>query len=143
MNRLIVFAAALVMMSSSAHAQAVKLRGPAADAFVAKYFPNADVPGRVKGEFTYTSKSGRKGSGLAKMRHSRHGRAIGRRRFALQGYLLSENHRAWPDLDLTTQPRCCCPNAIDASCDEPAILAEVAIGSPKQAAAKDCLQRRE
>jgi hypothetical protein len=66
MNRLIVFAAALVMMSSSAHAQAVKLRGPAADAFVAKYFPNADVPGRVKGEFTYTSKSGRKGSGLAK-----------------------------------------------------------------------------
>jgi hypothetical protein len=66
MNGLIVFAAALVMMSSSAHAQAVRLRGPAADAFVAKYFPNADVPGRVKGQFTYTSKSGRKGSGVAK-----------------------------------------------------------------------------
>ena len=65
MSRLIVVGAALVMMSSSAHAQAVKLRGPAADAFVAKYFPNAAVPGRVKGQFTYTSRGGRKGSGLA------------------------------------------------------------------------------
>jgi hypothetical protein len=66
MSRLIVVGAALVMMSSSAHAQAVKLRGPAADAFVAKYFPNAAVPGRVKGQFTYPSRGGRKGSGLAK-----------------------------------------------------------------------------
>jgi hypothetical protein len=66
MNRLIVASAALVMISSSANAQAVKLRGSAADAFVAKYFPNAAVPGRIKGQFTYTSKSGAKGSGLAK-----------------------------------------------------------------------------
>ena len=66
MNRLIVVGVALVAMSSLAQAQAVKLRGPAADAFVAKYFPNAAVPGRVKGQFTYTSKSGATGSGLAK-----------------------------------------------------------------------------
>jgi hypothetical protein len=66
MNRLVVAGAALVVSSSSAHAQAVKLRGPAADAFVAKYFPNAAVPGRIKGQFSYTSKSGAKGSGLAK-----------------------------------------------------------------------------
>jgi hypothetical protein len=65
MNRLIVVGAALVAMSSSAQAQAVKLRGPAADAFVAKYFPNAAVPGRIKGQFTY-SKSGATRSGLAK-----------------------------------------------------------------------------
>jgi hypothetical protein len=49
MNRLIVVGAALVMISSSANAQAVKLRGKAADAFVAKYFPNAAVPGPIKG----------------------------------------------------------------------------------------------
>ena len=66
MNRLIFSFAALVAISSSANAQAVKLRGAAADAFVAKYFPNADVPGLIKGAFTYTSKSGAKTSGLAK-----------------------------------------------------------------------------
>jgi hypothetical protein len=66
MNRLIVVGAAQVAMSSSAQAQAAKLRGPARDAFVAKYFPNAAVPRRIKGQFTYTSKSGAKGSGLAK-----------------------------------------------------------------------------
>jgi hypothetical protein len=66
MNRLILVGAALVAMSSLAEAQAVKLRGPAADAFVAKYFPKAAVPGLVKGQFTYTSKGGAQGTGLAK-----------------------------------------------------------------------------
>ena len=66
MNRLIVVVAAVVMVSSSAHAQALKLRGKAADAFVAKYFPNAAVPGPIKARFTYISKSGVKASGLAK-----------------------------------------------------------------------------
>jgi hypothetical protein len=64
-RRLIALGAALVMMASTAHAQAVKLRGAAADSFVAKYFPNADVPGRVKGQFIYT-KGGRRRTGLAK-----------------------------------------------------------------------------
>jgi hypothetical protein len=66
MNRLIFSFAALLAISSSADAQAVNLRGAAADAFVAKYFPNADVPGLIKGAFTYTSKSGARTRGLAK-----------------------------------------------------------------------------
>jgi hypothetical protein len=66
MNRWIVAAGALAMTSLAAHARAVKLRGPAADSFVAKYFPNAAVPGRVKGEFTYVAKRGTRHMGLAK-----------------------------------------------------------------------------
>jgi len=66
MNRWILAGAGLIMISASAHAQAVKLRGEAADSFVAKYFPNASGPGLIKGQFTYTTKSGAKTSGLAK-----------------------------------------------------------------------------
>jgi hypothetical protein len=66
MNRLIFASAALLVAFSSANAQAVKLRGDAADSFVAKYFPNAAVPGRVKGQFTYTNKRGERLTGLAK-----------------------------------------------------------------------------
>jgi hypothetical protein len=55
MNRLIFVSAALVTISSSAQAKVVKLRGAAADSFVAKYFPNAAVPGLAKGQFTYTN----------------------------------------------------------------------------------------
>ena len=66
MNRLIVSLAALLVISSSASAQAVKLRGEAADAFVAKYFPNAGAPALIKSTFTYTRKNGVKSSGLAK-----------------------------------------------------------------------------
>jgi|HubBroStandDraft_5_1064220.scaffolds.fasta_scaffold475754_1 hypothetical protein len=68
MNRWIVAGAAVVMISSLAHAQAVKLRGLAADAFVAKYFPAAAVPGRVKGQFTFTyaNKSSQRHAGVAK-----------------------------------------------------------------------------
>jgi hypothetical protein len=66
MKRWIVAGVAVAMISSAAHAQAVKLRGAAADSFVAKYFPNAAVPGRVKGQFTYANKSGQRRTGLAK-----------------------------------------------------------------------------
>jgi hypothetical protein len=66
MNKLIFASAAIFMTFSSAHAQAVKLRGEAAESFVAKYFPNAAVPGRVKGQFTYTNKRGERLTGLAK-----------------------------------------------------------------------------
>jgi hypothetical protein len=55
MNRLIFASAALVVISSSAHARAVELRGAAADSFIAKHFLNASVPGLVKGQFTYTN----------------------------------------------------------------------------------------
>jgi hypothetical protein len=66
MNGLIVSLAALLLISSSANAQAVKLRGEAADAFVAKYFPNAGAPALIKSTFTYTGKNGQRGRGLAK-----------------------------------------------------------------------------
>jgi hypothetical protein len=66
MNRLVVSLAALILISSSASAQAVKLRGEAADAFVAKYFPNAGAPALIKSTFTYASKNGQRGRGLAK-----------------------------------------------------------------------------
>jgi hypothetical protein len=66
MNRLIFAGAAIFMTFSSANAQAVKLRGAAADSFVAKYFPTASGPGLIKGQFTYINKSGARGSGLAK-----------------------------------------------------------------------------
>jgi hypothetical protein len=66
MNKLIVSFATLLLISSSADAQAVKLRGEAADAFVAKYFPNAGAPALIKSTFTYTGKNGQRGRGLAK-----------------------------------------------------------------------------
>ena len=66
MNRVIVSLAALLLISTSADAQAVKLRGEAADAFVAKYFPSAGAPALIKGTFTYTDKNGHRGKGLAK-----------------------------------------------------------------------------
>lgn len=66
MNRVAVSLAALLLISSSANAQAVKLRGEAADAFVEKYFPNAGAPALIKSTFAYTSKSGRRGRGVAK-----------------------------------------------------------------------------
>jgi hypothetical protein len=37
--------AAMLLSSSLANAQTVKLRGKAAELFVAKYFPNAEAPG--------------------------------------------------------------------------------------------------
>jgi hypothetical protein len=63
---LLISFAALLTISSSANAQAVKLKGEAADAFVAKYFPNAGAPALIKSTFTYTNKNGVKSSGLAK-----------------------------------------------------------------------------
>ena len=66
MNRLTLSLAMLVVISSAANAQAVKLKGAEADSFVSKYFPNAAVPSLIKGEFTYTNKRGEQTRGLAK-----------------------------------------------------------------------------
>ncbi len=57
MNRLIVSFAALLMIYSSANAQAVKLRGETADAFVAKYFGGTALPpALIKRKTGYMSK---------------------------------------------------------------------------------------
>lgn len=67
MKRLTLPVAMLLMICSSADAfEAEKLRGEAADSFIAKYFPNAAIPGPFKGEFTYTNKKGEQSKGLAK-----------------------------------------------------------------------------
>jgi len=41
------------LFAAPALAAPVHLKGKKADAFIAKYFPNADIPGPVQGEFTY------------------------------------------------------------------------------------------
>jgi hypothetical protein len=66
MTRLIVSFAALLLLCPLANAQAVKLRGEAADAFVAKYFPSAGAPALIKSTFAYTGKNGQRSRGLAK-----------------------------------------------------------------------------
>jgi hypothetical protein len=41
------------LFASPAQALTAHLRGAKADAFVARHFPNADIPGMVQGRFTY------------------------------------------------------------------------------------------
>ena len=53
MNRLVFFIAAFGLCASPAHARTVHLRGDEADAFITKNFPAAEIPGEVKGKFTY------------------------------------------------------------------------------------------
>ena len=58
--------AILLAISPSANAKPVVLKGAAADSFIAKYFPDASIPGPVEGAFTYTNKKGRHVKGHAK-----------------------------------------------------------------------------
>ena len=64
MNK-IILALALLFVSSSANAGAVILKGPAAESFIAKYFPQASIPGPVSGAFAYIDKRGRHRKGHA------------------------------------------------------------------------------
>ena len=41
------------LFSSPAYALTVHLKGKRADAFIAKHFPKASIPGPVEGSFTY------------------------------------------------------------------------------------------
>ncbi len=65
MKTAFLFAAALLAMAQPALARPVTLKGAAADAFIAKYFPNAYIPGEVDGPFT-AIRHGRKHVGHAK-----------------------------------------------------------------------------
>jgi hypothetical protein len=62
-----VLAAAILaaLLSSPASARPVKISGAAADAFIAKYFPNASIPGPVSGRFRYLDRHGRPHFGRA------------------------------------------------------------------------------
>jgi hypothetical protein len=41
------------LFASPAYALTLHLKGKKADAFIAKHFPNASIPGPVEGSFTY------------------------------------------------------------------------------------------
>ena len=58
MKRALLFAAGFVAMAGPALAHPVTLRRGAADAFIAKSFPNAEIPGDVSGAFTYVRHGG-------------------------------------------------------------------------------------
>jgi hypothetical protein len=65
MNRLAFFLAVFGLCASPAYARTVHLRGDEADAFITKNFPDAEIPGEVKGKFTYIE-HGRRRVGHAK-----------------------------------------------------------------------------
>ena len=65
MKKVILSAATLLMMVPSANARTVILKGEAADLFIARHFPNADIPGPVSGAFTYIYSRGKRVTGHA------------------------------------------------------------------------------
>jgi hypothetical protein len=66
MNKVILASAALLFIASPANAEAVILKGQAAESFIAKYFPQASIPGPVSGVFSYIDKWGRHRKGHAR-----------------------------------------------------------------------------
>jgi hypothetical protein len=66
MNKFLLASAALLLVSAATNAEAAILKGAAADSFIAKYFPNAVIPGPVEGAFVYIGKWGGNRRGHAK-----------------------------------------------------------------------------
>jgi hypothetical protein len=66
MKNIAVFMAALMVLSTSASARTVKLKGDkVVGDFIQKHFPNASIPGPVSGGFTYVDNRGRRRKGEA------------------------------------------------------------------------------
>lgn len=65
MKKVILFSTLVLMFSPLANAKNVELSGAKADSFIARHFPDADIPGEVKGVFTYINKDGQKKRGYA------------------------------------------------------------------------------
>jgi len=65
MKKLILIATMMMVVAPLAQAQEVKLSGDAAESFIFRHFPNADIPGPVKGLFHYTDKNGQIRRGYA------------------------------------------------------------------------------
>jgi hypothetical protein len=66
MKYIVVFTAALMVISTSASARTVRLKGDkAVEAFIQKYFPEASIPGPVSGPFKYVDSRGRRRKGDA------------------------------------------------------------------------------
>ncbi len=57
--------ASILLASSLAHAQTVTLTGEAVEEFISKHFPDAEIPGKVKGAFQYINKNGEHKQGYA------------------------------------------------------------------------------
>jgi hypothetical protein len=58
MKKAIVFASILVAAGPFAYAKNVTLTGAAAASFIERHFPDAAIPGQVKGAFQYADKQG-------------------------------------------------------------------------------------
>jgi hypothetical protein len=65
MKKLVFASAALFFLFAATNAEAEILKGAAADSFIAKYFPHADIPGPVEGPFVYIDKWGKHRRGHA------------------------------------------------------------------------------
>jgi len=65
MKKVILSVAMLLMISASANAKTLILKGDAADSFIGRHFPDASIPGPVSGAFTYINKMGKQSRGFA------------------------------------------------------------------------------
>jgi hypothetical protein len=65
MKKLLLIATILFATAPLAHAKNVSLSGDAADSFIERHFPDAEIPGPVKGTFDYTDKNGNVRRGYA------------------------------------------------------------------------------
>jgi hypothetical protein len=65
MKKLLLTAAALMLLAPIAQAKNVELSGDAAESFLTRHFPDADIPGDVKGVFLYVNKHGETKRGYA------------------------------------------------------------------------------
>jgi hypothetical protein len=66
MKNFLLSLAMLLAFSPIANARTIILKGDAADAFISKHFPNADIPGPVEGPFVYLNRMGRRTKGFAR-----------------------------------------------------------------------------
>ena len=65
MKKLVLATLSLVFISQLAQAQTVELTGSAAESFIERHFPNAEIPGHLNGTFLYINKNGKTKRGYA------------------------------------------------------------------------------
>ena len=65
MKKVMFIASLLLLISRLAMAKNVSLEGDAADSFIARHFPQAEIPGQIKDVFQYIDKNGKQRRGYA------------------------------------------------------------------------------
>lgn len=65
MKKLVLSVVLFASFSPFAHAQTISLSGEAATDFIQRHFPDADIPGPVKGTFKYINRHGQQKQGYA------------------------------------------------------------------------------